>query len=80
MLSQVPVVLCGKTGIRENLGTSRRILAARIIPPHGSTWETIRLFLRHDMARRGDRPVVPAPDSKEYLSTNLEMIQLFLHF
>jgi hypothetical protein len=80
MLSQVLVFLCGKTGIRENLGTSRGILAALIIPPHGSTWETIRLFLRRDTARRGDRPVVPTPDSKDCPSTNLEMIQLFLHF
>jgi len=41
----------------KKLGISRRILAARINPPHGSTWEAIRLF----MGRDGDSYQQSAP-------------------
>jgi hypothetical protein len=36
-------------------GISRRILAARINPPHGSTWEAIQLLKGRDRTG-GSRP------------------------
>ena len=48
MRNQVPAVLCGRKGMGKKLDISRRILAARINPPHGSTWEAIHLFMGRD--------------------------------
>ena len=48
MLKQVPAFLYGRVGMRKNFGISHPILAARIIPPHGSTWEAVHLFLRRN--------------------------------